>query len=225
MNELIMGKWWTQIFTNPLYLAMLMAFFLLIGYIAGKNKWIKRGNALISIFIYLFTFLGIVGMTYDNRNYIINIDQNTIQQRIEIDYQREFLNQLDCLESYLSYPLVRNDHSPTNFDQLQKERNDFHEWIVSNKEYIEFKVNNFEFLHEDSLYYPMFKDSINIQELNHIKMNVKDFNKNLSIYLNIQRCAYKNAFEITISLLYPLLFIIGLALQIVKECFLSMPKD
>lgn len=171
MNELMIEKGFTQIYTNPLYLVLVMGLTLLIGYISGKNKWISKDNKLISFFIYLSTFLGIVGMTYDNRKFILNIDQNIIQERIEIDYQREFLNQMGRLESYLSNPFVRSENSPTNFDELQKERFDFHQWIVMHKGYLDFNVKNFEFLHDDSLHYPLIKDAVNIQDLDYIKKN------------------------------------------------------
>lgn len=223
MNELIIEKGWTQIIINPLYLVMVMVFILLIGYISGKQKWISKDNKLISFFIYLSTFLGIVGMTYENRKFILNIDQNTIQERIEIDYQREFLNHIEWLESYLSNPFVRSENSPTNFDELQKERFDFHEWIVLHKGYLDVNVKNLEFLHDDSLHYPIIKDAVNIQDLVYIKKNVKCYNQYLSKYKDIRRQAYKNSLEVLVSFLYPLLFTIGLALQIVKECFL--PKD
>ena len=162
-------------------------------------------------------------MTYENRKFILNIDHNTIQQRIEIDYQRDFLNQIERLESYLSNPFVRSKNSPTNFDELQKERFDFHEWIVLHKGYLNVNVKNLEFLHDDSLHYPIIKDAVNINDLDYIKKNVEGYNQYLSKYKDIQRQSYKNSLEVAVSFLYPFLFTIGLALQIVKECFL--PKD
>lgn len=223
MNELIMEKGWTQIITNPLYLVMVMGFILLIGYISGRKKWISKDNKLVSFFIYLSAFLGIVGLTYDNRQFILNIDKNSIQERIEIDYQREFLNHIEWLNSYLSNPFVRSENSPTNFDELQKERFDFHQWIVLHKGYLDVNVNNFEFLHDDSLHYLIIKDDVNIQDLDYIKKNVNGYNQYLSKYKEIQSQSYKNSLEVVVSFLYPLLFTIGLALQIVKECLL--PND
>lgn len=223
MNELITEKGLIQIFTNPLSLILVMGFILFIGYVLGRKKWIRKDNNIVSFIIYLSTFLGIVGMTYDNRNFILNIDHKTIQERIEINYQIEFLNQIERIESYLSNPFVRSKNSPMDFDELQKERLDFYEWIVMHREYMEVNVKNLEYLHEDSLNYPIIKDAVNIHDLDYIQKNVKDYNLYLSKYKDIQRLSYKNSLEIIVSFFYPLLFTIGLALQIVKECFL--PND
>lgn len=223
MNQLLSEEGWTQLFINPLYPLIIMMGILLAGYFIGKNNWIKKDNKWVSALIYIFTFIGIISMTYDNRCFILNTDKKLIQQRIEIDFQRELLHRLDWFESYYSEPFVKSEYSPINFDEIQKERSILYNWLFIHKEYIKNNINNLEFIREDSLQYPYdeFKETTNIQDLDYVKKNVDDYNYNLSKLDRIRNNIDRNDYEIIISIIYPFLFIIGLSLQFIKEFYLT----
>ena len=72
MNELISEDIWFQLFINPIWMLLIMIGLILFEWILAKYFKNYQCDKSISILIYVFTYAGILGMTYDNRIYIQN---------------------------------------------------------------------------------------------------------------------------------------------------------
>lgn len=56
------------------------------------------------------------------------------------------------------------------------------------------------------------------QDMEYIQTNLHKYNETLGIYENMKAKSQVKSWEISIIVLYPVLFVAGLALQIVTDC-------
>lgn len=221
---LLSDEAWIKFFINPLWLILIMCGLVLTEYLIFSRLNIRQDDRRLGITIYAITFLGILGLVIDNRNYAYEVECRIVQERLAIDFQREFINQLDTIEYDSSIPFVKTEQNSSYYDDLLQNQRKYNMWLCKQNKYLKRQIRNYELINADSLkfseitYNPVALST----ELKYIKDSIATYNAYVNKLNELKQYTYRDReFRSIYSFCYPLLLVIGLSLQFAKEFFIK----
>lgn len=219
---LLSDEAWIKFFINPLWLILIMCGLVLAVYLIFPRLNIRQDDRRLGIAIYAITFLGILGLVFDNRNYAYEVDCRIIQECIEIEFQSVLINHLDTVEYYSSIPFIKTERNSSYYDDLLQNQRKYNMWLCKQNKYLKRQIGNYELINTDSIKFAeIIQNPLAFStELKYIKDSIATYNAYVNKLNELKQYTYRE-FRSIYSFCYPLLFVIGLSLQFAKEFFIK----
>lgn len=216
MEDFILNKFVLNIEYMFISFLCLLLFFH-IPFFWGKN-FTKIGWKIIDYIWLITATLSIVSITNNVR---LDMSKNWSideKDRLEVRYKElEYFFKID----YFCNPAIKTKYSPSNFELIENDRDLTCRWFKNSKELFEksdFR-NNLNYKKIDVNY---FKDFPNTETTTYLEYKeyfntyLKDYNEQFEIYQRTIKYTITSEFEKVLFYLSPFIFILGMALRIVK---------